>query len=475
VPAETANTVAEIVKRFNAEYMVVNEAGKVFVCQWRQDPMLDREVLDYIRHAEFKKLYENRELTLWRRGELVTKTHAEWWLENPNRRQYLRGVCFDPTHIPREGYFNLWRGFAIERKAGDWSLMRNHIVNIVCSGIAERAEYVLNWLARLVQFPHLAGEVAIVMRGAKGCGKGIVGRWIAQLFGRHGLQIVNAIHLTGRFNEHLRDLVVLFADEAFLAGERNHEGVLNGLVTEPVLPIEGKGKPLIAAKNMLHVILASNQEWVIPASCDERRYLMLYVPDTRCGQFDYFAAIERQMKNGGLAAMLDELLSRDISQFEVRCAPKTEELGDQKLLSLPSVERWWVAVLSRGFLWKSRHGAQYFRQWHEFYSTELLSRSYQQWCDEYRLFDRKSREFLGRFMTKVYSASRPRGTYPIYELDSIDVGEVKAGRHLDDASIVRQDRPMGYQVGDLEVARDQFLRHYDLPVEWRSIPSEGWN
>jgi len=32
------------------------------------------------------------------------------------------------------------------------------------------------------------------------------------------MQIVDATHFVGRFNAHLRDRIVLFADEAFFAG-----------------------------------------------------------------------------------------------------------------------------------------------------------------------------------------------------------------------------------------------------------------
>jgi hypothetical protein len=480
VAAQEQDALDQLIADFNANFFIVNEAGKVWVCQWRRDPVIDRDRLEYIRHGEFKKFYENRLLTITLARGAVTKSLAEWWLTAPDRRQYLGGVCFDPTNQAPASYFNLWRGFNVQPKIGDWSLMRNHIIHVICRGNQAHADWVLNWLARLVQYPHLQGEVALVLRGSKGCGKGIVGRWIVALFGRHGLQILNVAHLVGRFNEHLRDLVVLFADEAFFAGDRQHEGILKGLVTEPIMPVEGKYKPVVAVKNMLHVILASNQDWVIPASTDERRYCVFDVPDTYCGNLEYFAAIDHQMQNGGLAAMLDDLLRRDISKFQFRDAPKTEALGVQKLLSLQSVERWWVSVLSRGFLWRSRFGAPYFREWHEFYSTALLDHSYQQWCEENRPYDRKAREALGKFMTKVYQPTRPKLSeqHPVYEIESIreDLRDIAGAplrgedlaKKLDEVAIVRKERPTGYQVGNLEAARSRFLECYKIPAEWQN-------
>ncbi len=235
---------------------------------------------------------------------------------------------------------NLWRGFAVEPKPGDWSLLRDHIEKVICCGVTKHFCYVLDWMARLVQYPSRPGEVAIVVRGKKGCGKGIFGRWVAKAYGQHGMQIFNPAQLVGRFNEHLRDCVLLFGDEAFYAGDKQHESVLKGLITEPFLPIEGKYQRVVTVANMLHIILGSNHDWVIPASVGERRFAVFDVADHRCGDIPYFATIDRQMNKGGLAAMLHDLLARDISGFEVRDAPQTEALKIQKTLSLSSLEKW---------------------------------------------------------------------------------------------------------------------------------------
>lgn len=64
------------------------------------------------------------------------------------------------------------------------------------------------------------GEVAVVLRGGKGVGKSFVAEHFGRLFGRHYLKVSQPGHLVGNFNSHLRDVVVLFADEAFYAGDK---------------------------------------------------------------------------------------------------------------------------------------------------------------------------------------------------------------------------------------------------------------
>ena len=61
-------------------------------------------------------------------------------------------------------------------------------------------------------------EVAVVLRGLKGTGKGILARVLLDIFATHGLHISKADHLTGRFNAY----VVL--DEAIWPSDKAGEG-----------------------------------------------------------------------------------------------------------------------------------------------------------------------------------------------------------------------------------------------------------
>jgi hypothetical protein len=116
---------ADLITHFNAQYAIVNESGKAWVFQWRRDPALKREVLERIKPHDFRVMYENQRLSVFmdgapkaKGGEQVTKSVADWWLEHPNRRQYLSGVTFDPAGNAPLEYWNLWRGFACKPQPG---------------------------------------------------------------------------------------------------------------------------------------------------------------------------------------------------------------------------------------------------------------------------------------------------------------------------------------------------------------------
>jgi Family of unknown function (DUF5906)/Toprim domain len=456
----------KVITQFNQRYAVVNECGKAMVYERSRDPILNRNLLVRITFADFKKLYQNRFVDVVGQNGTHRKPAAEYWLSHSKRRQYLDGVVFDPTGNAPADCWNLWSGFAVEPKLGNWSLMRQHLFEVICSHNRDHFEYTLDWTALMFQHPERQGEVAISVKGQKGVGKGIWFQYLRKAWGQHGMFIANAKHLIGNFNGHLRDCIMLFADEAFFAGDRQHESVLKAIVTEPILAIEAKNQNLVNVKNMLHVGMASNSDWIVPASHDERRYFVLNASDHRTGQLKYFTAIAAQMDNGGLAAMIYDMLHRDISSFNVRDVPVTDALIEQKKHSLDTVDKWWLAVLERGFVWRSRHGLTAFAEWNAdgFYSTELLHRSYLQWCGDNRVPRPMTRVELGTRMTSMYRRKRPDGDGIIGEVENATPGWLE--RNL----VVKKSRPSGYQVDTLDEARAQFWNIRGVPGDWRGEP-----
>jgi hypothetical protein len=353
----TESSFEQLAEAANQKYFVVNESGRTVIFQEQTDPHLGRVFYDRLRFADFRNLYCNRLVTVDadKRGQNVRKPFGAAWLDWPDRRTYPLGVIFDPSDQPTpEGKFNLWRGFAVDPAEGDWSLLRRHMREVICQGNEEHFAYLMGWCSRMIQRPAEQGEVAVVLQGKEGCGKGILARALVKVFGQHGMQISQGKHLTGNFNQHLRDCICLFADEAFYAGDPSQTGVLKTLITEPEISIEAKYFNAVQTKNFLHIIMASNNEWVVPASIDARRFFVLQVADTKIGDHAYFAAICQQMEDGGHGAMLHDLANYDLAGFNVRAVPETEALQRQKKLSLQCHQRWWMEVLTRGYVFGSK-------------------------------------------------------------------------------------------------------------------------
>ena len=291
--------------------------------------------------------------------KLMNEPAFKVWFSSIYRRQYSNGMEFHPVapaielsdhqrewlgehnvlphaHETREGVLNLWRGFAVAPLqsgayvsgtidgeygyggsfTGGWSKLSDHLFHNLCGGNFEYYNYTVSWAALMIQQPQIAAEVSLVFRGAKGAGKGLFFRTLLHLLGQHGKQITNAAHLVEKFNAHLVDCVALFADEAFFAGDPRHEAVLKGLITEPDLPIEAKFYDVTMRLNRLHIMMAANAEWVVPATHDERRYFVLDVLADKVGDFKYWKAIVDQLEDGGYEAMLYDLATLPLCGFQ---------------------------------------------------------------------------------------------------------------------------------------------------------------
>src|SRR5262249_12842495 len=78
---------------------------------------------------------------------------------------------------------NSWRGFGVEPRQGDWSLMQAHIRDVLADGDQEAEGYILNWAAWAVQNPGKRAEAALVFRGDEGTGKGVFLHALREIFG----------------------------------------------------------------------------------------------------------------------------------------------------------------------------------------------------------------------------------------------------------------------------------------------------
>lgn len=96
--------------------------------------------------------------------------------------------------------------------------------------------------------------------------------------------------------------------------------------------------------------MASNEDWVVPAEYDSRRFAVFAVSDKHKQDASYFKALYHELDNGGREAFLDYLLKRELGDFHPRQIPKTKAFSEQVAHSLGALDTWWVGMLEEGFI-----------------------------------------------------------------------------------------------------------------------------
>ena len=458
----------------NVSYAVVMNGAAAAIIKITWDEETSRYSHVFTTKKSFELLYANKPIQqglkqVFGKYVPVYGTHATAWLQHIKRRQYLDGVTFIPpqykdgVEIPAKisgDKLNLWQGYKVQAVEGDWELLRLHIKIIICNNDEACYEYFLNWLARGLQRPDLHARVAIAMKGLKGCGKSSLGTFYVSIFGQHGLQITNPKFLIGNFNAHMADLCAIFGDEVFFAGDRSHENILKGLITEPTLMIERKGIDAVSMTNRIKLIMASNNDWIVPASSDERRYFVLGVSDVRIGDSPYFTALHDSLEREETkSAFLYDMLLRDISGFDITKIPETDALKAQRLQSLDSFGKYWWDVLNRGHIYQSEYGNDEYHTWFSKALTALIRQGYEQWCRQHRIGEHKisSVEKMGKSLTKWYGSSKLLSA----QIDSqYLLAESKKGEAVESST-----RQKVYRFGDLKDAVEAFANAEKLSTE----------
>lgn len=341
-PAADSAKGRKILAEMNERYCVVQESGKSYVLSFERER--ERETPVYQSFSSFREFHMHRKIRVGEKSIGI----GNYWLNHPERRQY-DGVTFIPNgDRVVDNRLNLWRGWGVTPKRGSWALMQAHILEVLARGEQDNADYILKWAAWAVQHPGEVPEVALVFKGAEGTGKGIFFRTILNMFGQHGLHISSSKHLAGTFNAHLRDVVLLFADEAFFPGDKEAEGTLKRVLTEESLFVEPKGMNGFRSPNFLHVGMATNASWAVPAGLDSRRFAVFDVSSERKQDHAYFAALNEELKAGGVEAMLYDLLAMPLGGWHPRNLVRTDALRDQQLATLGPEDAWWLSTLERG-------------------------------------------------------------------------------------------------------------------------------
>lgn len=369
----------------NERFWCVMDGGQYRVMWEQDDPELGRKKWIRATTGAFKEMLLGRKLQVVKGdGDFKLVEIGEEWLQWAKRRQATKGVIFDPEN-EHEGFLNLWTGWGVEpSSAGSWERMKELLFEVLCAGDNEVFKYVLDWGAHMAQRPGRPAEVALCFRGPKGAGKSTFGDAMARIAGRHGMNITSSDLLTGRFNDHLRDVLLLHADEAVTPQDRAAESRLKGLITQNTLTYEGKGRDAHLGRNRLHVIMSSNERWVVPAGLeDERRFMVQDVSSSRRNDTKFFNALYKELNNGGYEAMLMDLLRRDIRGFEPRTkVPQTKALAEQKAISANPVQKWWRTALDAGTLPFPHEGAWFLEPVKAF--KEDVLRSYVEFCKDLR-------------------------------------------------------------------------------------------
>lgn len=347
-------------ERLNQEFAFTNAGGGGHIL-WETKDENDAAKLVHLNLGAFHQRFAAHTLQVGRSNIKIT----EGWMEWKQRRSYDDFV-FMPEQQAPERFYNLWKGFAYAplqrsetspRGVAAVDAFLDHVHSNVCRNDSALSRWLIGYFAHMVQRPWEKPLVALVFKGGKGVGKNAPLERIGALLGQHFLLASNRRYLVSNFNGHLENCLFFVLDEAFWSGDKQAEGTLKDLITGTHHIIEHKGEKPYRVHNRTRVAIVGNEEWLVPASHDERRFAVFDVGSARQGDRPFFIEMRAGMEAGGYGLLLQHLQNTPLS--DVNGAPVTEALLQQKHATLEPLQQWWLECLYQGQIVGSDFGGQW--------------------------------------------------------------------------------------------------------------------
>src|SRR5262249_48663330 len=148
----------------------------------------------------------------------------------------------------------------------------DHIRSVIANGNEVTFRYIINWMAWGVQNPGKPAQVAIVLCGAEGTGKGVLARAYSEIFKPHIFMTSALRHVAGDFNKSLMTSLFVFLDEAEVS--QKYRDSFYSLITEDTISLRAMHRDAITVPNRLKIMMTSNHDFVVPAGENCRRFVV---------------------------------------------------------------------------------------------------------------------------------------------------------------------------------------------------------
>lgn len=193
-------------------------------------------------------------------------------------------------------------------------------------------EWMANYLAHIAQHPSVRGYHIVIFHDGGGTGKSSLFDTLDAVFGPYSGPVGSS--MTTSYNAGLEGKVVLHWSDPVIHGavDKFLDSALKNFSGDKMLEVNHKFGNKYHVRNYGRLFIATNKDWIVPISSEERRYVVLggkeKMPPEAWQEYDAW------LKGDGTAAIRDWLMSRDISSFSISApGPRTDQRVEMEAAS----------------------------------------------------------------------------------------------------------------------------------------------
>jgi hypothetical protein len=278
---------------------------------------------NFVSREELHSIYENLHFKFDNKTPQFTKR----WVQEFNIREYeAYDFCPPPMYIS-DSNFNLFNGFAHdnilpfqitkEEIKENCKIFIKHLWYLAGKN-NDVLDYILNYLAHMVQEPGELPRTSILFKSEQGVGKNV----FFELFGEkilgqdYLLSTANIDHILGRFPLINQKILVLMDEvngkDSFLANDK-----IKNFITAKRITYERKGIDGCDINNCARMIFFSNSETPIKIEQTDRRFVVAECASDMRNNTPYFKALLAAFNNKKLIwSFAQFLMNRNIAEWD---------------------------------------------------------------------------------------------------------------------------------------------------------------
>jgi hypothetical protein len=220
------------------------------------------------------------------------------------------------------------------------------------------------------------------------------------------------------------------------------------MISEPTIRVEQKYQPSRTIDSFHRFFAASNSDHFANIPVDDRRFVFIRVSDRRQQDLAYFDTLHKAINTPSIiSAFVYDLFALDLTNFNVRQRPITNEHLNQRLQSLDGFERFWLEVLETGKFRTKPLGiySSSENDWEDsiFISTQTIMDCYSYYDKNANRYGPVQTQKIAKTLQKICPSSKP---------DRIKNTSGKFER--------------GYQLPLISIARTEFESAIKTKINW---------
>jgi len=258
-----------------------------------------------------------------------------------------------PTQQAPDNIYNTFNGFEAEntklmKTDIENSLIIKHIKNI-CNNDDKCFDYMIKFMANMIQSPHKIPGVALLIKSVQGVGKDTLFDWFGNniLNSEYYINTEKLELLTGKFSSCLENKILIVMNETSGRDTFEKNENIKNSITAKVNMIEHKGHDAYKNTNNISYIFLTNNDNPMKITFDDRRFCGIECNNNIANDFEYFKNLYTELESKVYdRAFYEYLLNVDLNNYNfLKNRPQTSFYNNMKEMNIPILAKFFETIV----------------------------------------------------------------------------------------------------------------------------------